>query len=334
MVGTTAITGVGVSFGPVTTVFATVTAGGRVTVGSRTAGTPESSLVRELLTSVPADVNVVVARSQDGCEPLPARVAPIAAPIAAVEYLEYEYGPRPPRLVLVYDLEATSLDIAVVRVGSGEAVIAGTPVRAPGFSPIPLGEDDAALDEYDGPRAAYVRASFAVIRAGIRSAGVSLDEIDRILLVGSAARAPEVAGVLAELGPVVISADPAHCVAIGAARYAARRATPLTGVGSRRPLALAGAAVAAVVAIAAASLFLPSTGTTTATRTAAIPGTSAAISPTRADALLKAAAQQELSASIETEPSVGEDAESPSDEAPPGRYRAGRLNHPGLLHFP
>ncbi|MCM6776607.1 Hsp70 family protein [Nocardia sp. CDC159] len=197
----------------------------------------------------------------------------VPEPVAAVEWLAHECDTPDPGLVLVYDLGATSLDVALVRVGPGQPMIVGTPVRSYDFGGRPLGEwiaekvapsgdgrPPSALTDCDELRAAHVRYSFRVVDECLRSALTSISEVDRILVVGGASRGSEVAGVMAELGrPVVASADPGHSAAIGAAVRAARTAdarvveTARTG---RRPLVLAGAAALSVVAVSAGTLFM------------------------------------------------------------------------------
>ncbi len=343
MVDRTAIAGVGMSFGAATTVFATVAANGRIAVDSRRALSPNSGAVFDLLDSVPSGAGVVVARSGARDADLPKRVRSLAEPLAAVEWLRHEHGPLSPGRVLVYDLGATSLDVAVVQVGPDEARIIGTPARSLGFGGIPLGasivENAASPADYDDLRAAHIRASFTVIHEALRAAQTALAEIDRILVVGGASRAPEVAATLSELDrPVLTSADPADCLAIGAALHAARRAVPMTGLASRRPLVLASAAVIAVLGIAGASLFLPAAGTSTTThrplpapQPVAAPDTIAPEAPAPAtDIFLKDAAQQSIP---DPEPSVIDTTgPTPGTVAPPpGRHNTEHPSHHGLL---
>ncbi|MCM6775550.1 Hsp70 family protein [Nocardia sp. CDC159] len=336
MLDRTAIIGMGISVGAATTASASITAGGRISVSSRRLTSPDAAVVRELLASIPSQVHVTVAdRGEQWVEPID-RVHSLPEPLAALEWLRHEHGPLPPGLVLVYDLGATSLDVAVVRVDADESAIEGTPVRSLDFGGLPLGaviaETGCSPSDYDSLRAAHIRESFAVIRDALRAAAADLAEIDRILLVGGASRAPEVTRTIAELGrPAVTPADPAHCVAIGAALHAARFATPPAGPGVRT-LALAGAAALAVAGVTVASLFLPThTPAPAPPRPIAAPE---AIAPIAwhlhtDDIALKAAAQQGVP-TPETAP-VREDTATapppPPESTPPPRQHTEHRRH-------
>lgn len=196
----------------------------------------------------------------------------IPEPVAAAEWLAHEHGPLESGFVLVYDLGATSLDVTVVRVGPDwpDHPIVGNPRRCYDFGGRPLGTMLArysrgavtgsvsltSLVDVDGLRAEHVRDSFEVVRAAVRSTGRSLSDIDRVLVVGGAARPPEVAATLAELGrPVVTAADPAHITAAGAAHFAARVFAPELGEShSARGVVFSGAAVASAIAVSAATV--------------------------------------------------------------------------------
>lgn len=196
----------------------------------------------------------------------------VPEPVAAAEWLAHEHGPLESGFVLVYDLGATSLDVTVVRVGPDwpDHPIVGNPRRCYDFGGRPLGTMLArysrgavtgsvsltSLVDVDGLRAEHVRDSFEVVRAAVRSTGRSLSDIDRVLVVGGAARPPEVAATLAELGrPVVTAADPAHITAAGAAHFAARVFAPELGEShSARGVVFSGAAVASVIAVSAATV--------------------------------------------------------------------------------
>ncbi len=196
----------------------------------------------------------------------------VPEPVAAAEWLAHEHGPLESGFVLVYDLGATSLDVTVVRVGPDwpDHPIVGNPRRCYDFGGRPLGTVLArysrgavtgsvsltSLVDVDGLRAEHVRDSFEVVRAAVRSTGRSLSDIDRVLVVGGAARPPEVAATLAELGrPVVTAADPAHITAAGAAHFAARVFAPELGEShSARGVVFSGAAVASAIAVSAATV--------------------------------------------------------------------------------
>ncbi|WP_191094379.1 Hsp70 family protein [Nocardia colli] len=191
----------------------------------------------------------------------------VPEPIAALAWLESEYGPLQPGCLLIYDLGATCLDVTVARIGRDRddvPTILHT-VRSHDFGGRVLGAMIAryadlirpkaagtaalsAMVDIDGLRTAHVRDSLGVVRRCVRSAGVALSDVTRILLIGGASRPPEVADVLAELGlPLVISTDPGHSVAAGAALLAAGGPAPI-GSSARRPApALAVFSSAAVV---------------------------------------------------------------------------------------
>lgn len=208
------------------------------------------------------------------------RVELTSEPVAAATWLQSRSPEGDADLVLVYDLGGSSLDIAVVRrdpdtdryrlVGraarthefSGRAFTAAVARYAhdttadagcPGHMQAVPNDDVVRL------RCAWIHASVPLVRECVRVAGVSVAELDRILLVGGAVRPAEVARVLADaLGvPVVTAPDPASCVAIGAALLAARSGDPATVVVAASRVRNPGkrialfAAVASVVATAA-----------------------------------------------------------------------------------
>ncbi|WP_169333925.1 Hsp70 family protein [Nocardia pneumoniae] len=213
-----------------------------------------------------------------------ARIALTPEPIAAAAWLEMQGMPEESTEILVYDLGGGGLDITLLRIDPEDgARIVGRPVRSSAFggrafsallanyahdltadttSPgLPGDLPDAAVA---GLRAEFIRSSLPLLHECIRSAGRTSADIDRVLLVGGAARPAEVARVLAdELGcPVVTAPDPAHCIAIGAAALAARGVggaellvpPPRTGHPARSVAALAGAAaVLAAVGVVAMS---------------------------------------------------------------------------------
>ncbi|UGT60498.1 hypothetical protein [Nocardia asteroides] len=199
-------------------------------------------------------------------------VLPVPEPVAAAEWLECETGPLTAGFVLVYDLGATSLDLGIVRVGADwpDHPLVGTPVRSRDFGGEPLGALIAerayrwpgapgtrGLDT-EGLRAEHIRASFPLVVDCLASSGIDRSEFTGILVVGGAARPPEVARTLGELGlPVLRGADPGHTIALGAARFAARtlapparRAEPVAHVG-----VLSSAALVSALAMSAATVF-------------------------------------------------------------------------------
>ncbi|WP_225725307.1 MULTISPECIES: Hsp70 family protein [unclassified Nocardia] len=197
-------------------------------------------------------------------------------PMAAIAWLEYENDSLTPGFVLVYDLGANSLDITVVRIGTGpdDHAIVGKTLRSYGFGGRPLGSAIArrtfadasdtrlpsTLVDFGELRARHIRDSLDLVRDQVRAAGLSMADIDRILLAGGAVRPPEVAAVLAELGrPVVQAADPGQCVATGAAWYATRIGRSATSAPRQRPwpALVAGAASLSVAALMLAALPAP-----------------------------------------------------------------------------
>ncbi|MEU6560366.1 Hsp70 family protein [Nocardia nova] len=194
-------------------------------------------------------------------------------PVAAAEWLDAEFGVSATGSTLIYDLGANSVDVAVVRTEPewDQRGVVGRGIRSDAYGGRPLG---AMLARYaralapDIPapvskvvpaedtrrlRTGHVRTSLRVVRACLKGARIGIEDIDRILLVGGAARPAEVAEVLAELGPpVVVAPDPAHTVATGAAIASARFAGG-TGHGGRYVRVAAAASSAAVVSALAMS---------------------------------------------------------------------------------
>ncbi|NKY59939.1 Hsp70 family protein, partial [Nocardia flavorosea] len=202
----------------------------------------------------------------------------VPEPVAAAHWLDTEHGPLDTGFVLVYDLGGNSLDVAVVRTGMDwpDHPVVGKPVRSYDFGGRPLGAMIArcageraigpaepgngtvslmSFVDPEGLRREHIRDSLEVVRGAVRSAGVALSDIGRILVVGGASRPPQVAETLAELGlPVTVAADSAQCVALGAAAMAAE-SVPLAG-SSRAEHApiFSGAAVFSAVAMSAATI--------------------------------------------------------------------------------
>ncbi len=197
--------------------------------------------------------------------------------VAAVEWLDAEHGVSENGLTLVYDLGGNTLDVAVVRTEGDrdKRGVLGKPMRSHEYGGRPLGtvlaryaralapgapppvSQVVPLDDTTRLRTWTVRNSLRLVRKCVYAAGLTVGDIDRVLLVGGAARPPEVARVLSELGrPLVMSQDPAHTVAIGAALAAARMADPGMQLGryARGAAAISGAAVASAVAMSAASM--------------------------------------------------------------------------------
>lgn len=198
-------------------------------------------------------------------------------PVAAVEWLDAEYGVSENGLTLVYDLGGNCLDVAVVRTEADrdERGVLGRAVRSHEFGGRTLGAILARYARSLSPgasspvskvipacdtsrlRAWHVRNSLRAVRNCVHAAGLTLPDIDRVLVVGGAARPAEVAGVLADLGrPVVVPPDPAHVVAVGAAIASARLADAAGNAGryARGAAVLSSAAVASALAMSAATM--------------------------------------------------------------------------------
>lgn len=179
-----------------------------------------------------------------GIEDLVLVPEPIAA-LAGYGHLAGTPWPSPRRdeYVLVYDLGGTSLDVSIVHLAPASAnkhqqpdfSLVGRPVRSREFGSQPLSallnrwgagpEQGRRLLDADRLRSAHIRDSVDVVREALRAAHVSLSHIDRILLVGGATRAPEVAETLSELSrPLYRAPHPEHHIALGAAYLAADKA--------------------------------------------------------------------------------------------------------------
>lgn len=172
------------------------------------------------------------------------QVALVAEPVAAAAWLEADRGPLMPGLALVYDLGGAGLDVTLVRVGAGcpRNPIVGVSLRSTEFGGRAFG---ALIAEQAGPgphsssvaesvadtiagelRVKHVRESLELVYRCLRVADVTMADVDRVLVVGGAARPAEVAEVLAaELArPVIVAADPGRTTADGAAILGRRAA--------------------------------------------------------------------------------------------------------------
>jgi molecular chaperone HscA len=184
------------------------------------------------------------------------RVALVAEPVAAAAWLEAEHGPLMPGLALVYDLGGASLDVTLVRVGAGcpDNPVMGT-LRSRDFGGRAFGASMTAAAGHGRSGGAsavpgcssvqdvageHVRDSLELVYRCLRLADVTMADVDRVLVVGGAARPAEVALVLgAELArPIVTAPDPERTVATGAAlmaRQAAVSAEQATRAPGSRP---------------------------------------------------------------------------------------------------
>ncbi|WP_216902787.1 Hsp70 family protein [Nocardia alni] len=92
-----------------------------------------------------------------------------------------------------------------------------------------LADSDAAITDL---RTEHVRRSLELVYRCLRIADVTMADVDRVLVVGGAARPREVAAVLAEelARPVIVAPDPERTIAEGAAIVARREMTAAEGV--------------------------------------------------------------------------------------------------------
>ncbi|MFI5782140.1 Hsp70 family protein [Nocardia sp. NPDC051570] len=179
----------------------------------------------------------------------------VAEPIAATAWLEAQHGPLMPGLTLVYDLGGSGLTVTLVRVGAGCPVnpIVGEPVRSTAFGGRAFGAlmarqahwgatdaptlvgvlSDAMITEL---RATHIRQSLGLVYECLRIADVTMADVDRVLVVGGAARPPEVAGLLGDAlaRPVFVARDPERTIADGAAILACRAAAAPGRIAYRR----------------------------------------------------------------------------------------------------
>ncbi|MBF4996281.1 Hsp70 family protein [Nocardia sp. BSTN01] len=164
----------------------------------------------------------------------------VAEPVAAAAWLSVAHGPLMPGLALVYDLGGSGLTVTLVRIGAGTPArpVLGEPLRSTAFGGRAFGAKMAAQDDWRAGeasvadsaitalRTAHVRESLDVVYECLGRARVTMADIDCVLVVGGAARPPEVAAVLASAlaRPVIVAPDPERTIAEGAAVLARRAA--------------------------------------------------------------------------------------------------------------
>lgn len=164
----------------------------------------------------------------------------VAEPVAAVAWLSVAHGPLMPGLALVYDLGGSGLTVTLVRIGAGTPAqpVIGEPLRSTAFGGRAFGAKMATQDNWRAGessatdsaitalRTAHVRESLDVVYECLGRARVTMADVDCVLVVGGAARPPEVAAVLASAlaRPVIVAPDPERTIAEGAAVLARRAA--------------------------------------------------------------------------------------------------------------
>ncbi|MGV9823283.1 Hsp70 family protein [Nocardia xishanensis] len=193
-------------------------------------------------------------------------------PLAVVAALASDTNSQKSETVLVYDLGASCLDLAVVTIDAEGARLAGRPLRSydfggramesaiaryghdltPDAEPVRGAVDAVQIADI---RARGIRASLDVVDDCVAAAGIAVADLDRILLVGGASTPQIVGRVLAEeLGlPIVQSSAPTRSAAIGAALLAAAVPAGDTGAVTTRRIRRTTAMLLAAVGIPAAT---------------------------------------------------------------------------------
>lgn len=134
------------------------------------------------------------------------------------------------------DPEDSAVQAAVARlrqdcVEAKEALSSDTDAAIPVMLPTVQTEVRITRAEFEALIRPSLADSLDAMRRAFRSAGVEVEDVDRILLVGGSSRIPLVAQLVAsELGrPVALDSHPKHAVALGAAVVAAQKAPSPSG---------------------------------------------------------------------------------------------------------
>jgi molecular chaperone DnaK len=129
--------------------------------------------------------------------------------------------------LLELDADDPSAIAAVARLkeectAAKEALSADTDTTIPVLLPNLTTEVRLTRDELEAMVRPALEDTIGALRRALRSAGVTPEQLDSVLLVGGSSRIPVVAQLVAtELGrPVAVDAHPKHAVALGAARLA------------------------------------------------------------------------------------------------------------------
>ena len=136
-----------------------------------------------------------------------------------------------------------------------EAVSSDTEAVIPVLLPNVQTEIRITRSEFEdiiGPR---IRETVAVLERSVRSAGLKMEDVDRILLVGGTSRIPLVSATVRDISgrPVAVDTHPKHAIALGAALEARRKLEagsagtlpPMADREAAKPEAAAAATVAA-----------------------------------------------------------------------------------------
>ncbi len=164
-----------------------------------------------------------------------AHAALVSEPVAAAAWLSVAHGPLMPGLALVYDLGGSGLTVTLVRIGAGSPArpVIGEPLRSTAFGGRAFGAEMATRGNWRSGessaadsdavitalRTRHIRESLDVVYECLNRAGATMADVDCVLVVGGAARPPEVAAVLssAMARPVIVAPDPERTIAEGAA---------------------------------------------------------------------------------------------------------------------
>ncbi|MEU2004621.1 hypothetical protein ACH47B_26830 [Rhodococcus sp. NPDC019627] len=172
------------------------------------------------------------------------RVGLVAEPVAAVACLEFERGPLGDGLALVCNVDAGSLDLTVVAIGSASRSdpIVGRPLRFDARRATPPLTNDRI-------------PTLELVADCLSMAEVTCDDLDVIVVSGESAADPTVIQSLSQLGrPILSCPEPGSMAARGAAALAAASSmddvAAATGPRNPWPRRAAIASVAAAVVLA------------------------------------------------------------------------------------
>ncbi len=166
-----------------------------------------------------------------------------------------------------------------------EALSADSDVAIPVLLPNVSTEVRLTRGEFESMIRPSLADSLGAMQRAVRGAGLEMNQIDAVLLVGGSSRIPLIGELVAgELGrPIVVDAHPKHAIALGAALYGAHHAGS-SGGGASGPgaTAAAGGAAAAAAGLAAAAAATPPAEPPTPPAPEPAPSPAAADVPTEA----------------------------------------------------